>query len=374
MKIRYISSSFLNTRAASNVHVLKMCSALVDEFESVELFCPSYMTEKSNQLGLSIKYGLINNFETNEILVPRNIFWQFVYLYKLFRKLTEKEYVYISRNFLASVIIGGLNLRHIFEVHDDHILKSNIKLHLYKFFVNRKSYVSTVYITKKLQEEYEYKLLHKSKVLPDCADDIDLSPSVKFESLKASYNLAYVGSFNKGKGIELLAKLSHLLVDEHIHIIGGSDTEVRRCKNSFRANNTTFWGMKSQPEIKSIVGNVDAFLLPNQKKVYGVSARENSNRGEIGRYTSPLKMFEYMSHGKPIIASNLPVLKEILNDGNAIFSTADCAQEWYRNIRILRDNKEMGLRLGHNARNDFLNNYTWRIRASKLCDLFKELV
>ena len=42
----------------------------------------------------------------------------------------------------------------------------------------------------------------------------------------------------------------------------------------------------------------------------------SSARGrEIGRWMSPLKVFEYMAAGKPILASDIPALREILRDG-----------------------------------------------------------
>ena len=43
----------------------------------------------------------------------------------------------------------------------------------------------------------------------------------------------------------------------------------------------------------------------------------------ISGYTSPLKLFEYMSHKKAIIASDLPVLKEVLNNKNSVLVEHD---------------------------------------------------
>ena len=52
---------------------------------------------------------------------------------------------------------------------------------------------------------------------------------------------------------------------------------------------------------------------------------------DISKYTSPLKLFEYMSHRKAIIASNLPVLKEVLNSKNSILQKFGKNQNFTKN-------------------------------------------
>jgi glycosyltransferase involved in cell wall biosynthesis len=80
---------------------------------------------------------------------------------------------------------------------------------------------------------------------------------------------------------------------------------------------------------------------------------------------SPLKLFEYMSAGKPIVASDLPVLREVLDEANAVLVDPEDADAWARALESLRD---AGLRerLGVRARRDFLERHTWDIRARKV--------
>ena len=81
---------------------------------------------------------------------------------------------------------------------------------------------------------------------------------------------------------------------------------------------------------------------------------------------SPLKLFEYMAHGLPIVSSDLPVLKEVLEDGrNALLCDPDDIESWISAITQLQHDKLLRRQLSLQARDDFEQNYTWEIRAAK---------
>jgi glycosyltransferase involved in cell wall biosynthesis len=107
----------------------------------------------------------------------------------------------------------------------------------------------------------------------------------------------------------------------------------------------------------------DVCLLPNQRKVFAHGAKEGGI--DIGAYTSPLKMFEYMAHAKPIIASNLPVIREILNEENSLLVGCDDFEAWARAIRQL-SSPELRGQLGKRAYRDFEQRYTWSARAASV--------
>jgi glycosyltransferase involved in cell wall biosynthesis len=87
--------------------------------------------------------------------------------------------------------------------------------------------------------------------------------------------------------------------------------------------------------------------------------------GDTSKFMSPLKIFEYMSCKKAIIASDLPVLREVLNESNAILVTPDDIKAWITAIRMT-ENDTLRKQLGEAAYNTFLRNYTWDIRATKV--------
>ena len=59
--------------------------------------------------------------------------------------------------------------------------------------------------------------------------------------------------------------------------------------------------------------------------------------GDISCFTSPLKLFEYMSHKKTIVASNIEVLKEVLNEQNSILVDPENINEWIKSLDKLKD-------------------------------------
>ena len=113
-----------------------------------------------------------------------------------------------------------------------------------------------------------------------------------------------------------------------------------------------------------LVGNyinaMDVCLLPNQKKKNLIL----NGVGDISCFTSPLKLFEYMSHKKTIVASNIEVLKEILNEENSILVDPENINEWINSLDKLKDstNRE---KISNQALIDF-GPYTWKNRVKQI--------
>lgn len=84
----------------------------------------------------------------------------------------------------------------------------------------------------------------------------------------------------------------------------------------------------------------------------------------------PLKLFEYMASGRPIIASDLPALREVLNDKNALFFKPSDASDLARVIKMLISSQTLGYHLSQQALAD-VKEYTWDKRAKKILEFIK---
>ena len=71
-----------------------------------------------------------------------------------------------------------------------------------------------------------------------------------------------------------------------------------------------------------------------------------------------------MSHKKAIIASDLPVIREVLNEKNSILVECDDIRSWINSIQNLKNLKNREL-IANQALSDFTN-YTWKNRAMRL--------
>ena len=94
----------------------------------------------------------------------------------------------------------------------------------------------------------------------------------------------------------------------------------------------------------------------------------NSAKEDISRlYTSPMKLFEYMASGTPIIASDLPSLREILNESNSSFFIADDVQDLSRVIGEVSSNHKKAQEKAVLA-SEQVKKYTWQRRAQSILD------
>ena len=111
-------------------------------------------------------------------------------------------------------------------------------------------------------------------------------------------------------------------------------------------------------KIKYYLASADILLLPNSWK-YVMSQT----------YTSPLKLFEYMASNRPILASDLSSLKEVLDESSATFFKADNAKDLLERINYVFDNYEESLKFAANAKL-LSDEYTRDKRAMKILNAF----
>jgi len=91
------------------------------------------------------------------------------------------------------------------------------------------------------------------------------------------------------------------------------------------------------------------------------------------RDTSPLKLFEYMASGQPIVASDLPSVREILNNDNAILVRPDDSRTLAEGIETIVENTELAEKISNKSHQD-VQNYTWQRRVQTVIETIKNLI
>ncbi len=171
--------------------------------------------------------------------------------------------------------------------------------------------------------------------------------------------ICYTGSLYPWKGVDVLVSAVKYSPGEKFLIIGGGDrlSELRSLAESEGvADRITFAGAAPHESIPGYLMQAKIAVLPNVES-------------DESLFSSPLKLFEYMACGVPIVASDLPVFREALKDReNALLFKPGDAESLARCIKELVCNHDLAQRLANAARASAIN-YTYKKRAEKILDL-----
>jgi glycosyltransferase involved in cell wall biosynthesis len=170
--------------------------------------------------------------------------------------------------------------------------------------------------------------------------------------------VVYSGGLLPWKGVDVVVDVARSLPECTFLIVGGMDADVERLRRSPRTpKNVRLAGFQPPARVVDYLVAADAGVVPNRAKPE-ISAR----------YTSPLKVFEAMAVGLPLVVSDLPSLREILRpDEDALFVTPDDATSLRLALEKLFRSDELRQRLRANLRAR-APEHTWDARARRLLE------
>lgn len=171
--------------------------------------------------------------------------------------------------------------------------------------------------------------------------------------------IVYTGAINEPwKGVDVLYESSEYFDDSYLFLIVGGKPHyvVLFNENHPQRSNFILVGHKPHLDIPYYLRAADVVVLPNSQK------------SEISRVsTSPMKMFEYMASKTPIVASDLPSIREILSEDNAVLVNPDDPSDLARGIKSVLENQENGRYLSTKAF-DAVQSFTWDKRAKAIIE------
>jgi glycosyltransferase involved in cell wall biosynthesis len=174
----------------------------------------------------------------------------------------------------------------------------------------------------------------------------------------------YTGSLFPGKGVETIVAAAARCPWVEFHVVGGPQELADRLAGD-APDNVVVHGLCTPAQARALQPRFDVLLAPFSRRV------ESDSGVDISRWTSPMKLFEYLASGRPVIVSDLPVLREVVRaDVDALMVAPDDADALIAALVRLRDEPGLGARLAEAAGGRVRAEHTWAVRAGSVLDRF----
>ncbi|MGD8908636.1 MAG: glycosyltransferase family 4 protein [Chromatiales bacterium] len=205
--------------------------------------------------------------------------------------------------------------------------------------------------------------------------DMDKYDPIEKKKLKLDgyFVIGFVGTFKPWHGFDYVIDLMSSLKSDYsnIKLLAVGDSRERsayekKVTEKGLADSFIFAGHVQHDDIPKYVSVMDVTIAPHDR---------DSFKSIGGFHGSPLKIFEYMAMGKPVIATPIGQIKDIIEDnisGRLIFS--DHIDELSKAVVRLYEDEDYRNLLGNNARNVVMEKYTWKMNARKIENICRELI
>lgn len=376
MNIFYVSFVRFPNEKAHGKQIKEVCNAMAAAADTaLVLVIPTRATEITDaEFGLDARISVVRiptiDFASFKKInyftwcVSVSIFAFLAGFYVVWQVLIGKKPVVITREYFCALIPSIFRIPTVWETHRGQWNKSialaaRLQVH---FFV----------ISKGLRDLYVDKGIDASQItlLPDGVDlrryqnlpsreQARLELKIDNQKLIAIYN----GHLEAWKGIDTLAAAAvQLPANSEVIFMGGTDEAIK-----------TFRLQHSDNKIISIIGRRDDDVRPVFLRAADALIIPNSAQNEISvKYTSPLKLFGYMATGVPIVASDLPSIREILSEEEAFFAEPDNPASFAKMVTYIKNNPKEAARRAANAQ-ALVGQYSWDVRAQKSIDVLQTL-
>jgi glycosyltransferase involved in cell wall biosynthesis len=163
--------------------------------------------------------------------------------------------------------------------------------------------------------------------------------------------VGYTGRVNIEKGIPTILEAAALLEDRPVRFLIVGKVYDELGARAARLPAVTLTGFVPPSKVARTIAAADILVMPTSARI------------SYADFTCPLKLFEYMASGRPVLCSDLPVVREVItNEVNGLLFRPDDAESLAAGIERLRTDQSLAVSLAEVARSDAAR-YTWKRRA-----------
>jgi len=384
MKV-FITCETLSERTAQTTQIIEMATNFEKLGHQVQIFCPS-----------NRKYG--GNKRLNLIYVPTvNVFMLTSIIYQLFLLICISIYYPISKPNIIYTRMGIFSLTplffskifkipHIIRFGDDIVEDMKIQnknpffVAIYKIIesINCKFSSKITAVTSNIKDTLQKRWLipfDKIVVIPNGANiEVFIGEDIKEARNKLNlkeecYYVEFVGGLERWQGLEYLIRTAPLVLKQISNvkflIVGDGvmkDRLIKMVKKLNFENSFIFTGSIPYKEISKYVNASDVCVAPFIRG-------RNEKMG-----LSPLKIYEYLACGKPVVCSRIPGLELIEDHSAGLLVEPENPEEFANAIIKLLKNKELREKMGTNGRKYVVENCSWEIVARKVAKMCQDTI
>ena len=184
--------------------------------------------------------------------------------------------------------------------------------------------------------------------------------------------LLYIGTLADWQGLDIVIKALPKILEQHpvrLHIVGRGRSRQRKILSKQIRKLGIEEHVIVQPavphhEIPALIAEADICVAP-----LGLNDR-NVTQGAC-----PIKVLEYMAAGRPLLASNMPIVRELVReDIDALLFSPNDPDDLVRQVITLLNDFELSKRLAQSASERVLTKFTWHESQKKLIKVYEKFL
>lgn len=391
MRILYISSATFPSEKSHSLSIMRVCQSFHDAGHDVTLV--GLVNNRVLADGDPVEYfGLRGGFsfiglKINKFFKIRIfravLFDGFLLAWKIRKIIKEvRPDIIYSRLTVGELALVPSETPLIYEMHSlgplgKHFIQKWVFLLLASIKNMRRIIVTTDYLMNKLQERFpkiQIVCARLSADLPAALDENDLLRFRRQELMGSEfrYHVGYTGYLDTVglRGTDIIIKSAKKLPNVAFHIVGGESNVVEYWKSYARAhnqnNNVFLYGHRNPSQMPFFLNCFDIVLAPLQYRI--------NRRAPVGLNMSPLKLPQYLSYGKAIVASDIPAHRECLTTNKtALLVPHDNVGEWVLAIKVLLRDHKKRKKLEDNAALTYRESFTHEMRVRTILSGFEDV-
>jgi glycosyltransferase involved in cell wall biosynthesis len=322
MKITYIADAPIPSTAANCVQMLQMNSALAAGGHEVSLlgrWHPQRARGSAALRRMCADFAVSPNFSIHYlpfVRLRRRLGASYFWVAAAAARALRPDLV-ITRTARIAGACGRLGLRVLLELHTPP--DSAKGWQTVRRLADCGNVLRWVFISERLQQIFAEQVAippHKVLVAHDAVDLARFRPALSREEARARVGapagplIVYAGSLYEGRGGEQLVEVAATLPDVRFWLVGGEPADVERIRRHAAqrgAGNVELVGRVPTSQLPVYLFAADALVIPTTRDGMAIDRRTVHVD-----YSSPMKLFEYMAAGRPIVATRLSGLAEVI--------------------------------------------------------------